>query len=71
MESLKFSGRIRLRTELREDGFFVVTSPDLPGLLLCGDDVDVLIEQAQEVIGGLFKLNHGMDVDVVRPTKIP
>jgi len=56
-------GQHIVNIDYREGGFFVITSQTIPGLLLCGRDKDILISQVSDVIKGLFKLNHNVDIN--------
>lgn len=47
-----------------KDGTFHAHSPDLTGLHVCGTDLDEVDADVPRVIQRLFKLNHGLDVEV-------
>ena len=64
MATKSYSCVIKVDEELREGEFWVLTSEDLPGLLLSGRDLDALRADTPEVIKQLFKMNYDMDVSV-------
>lgn len=66
MASTNYSTVIQVDVDMKPDGLYVLTSKDLPGLLLAGDNVDDLYCDTPDVIKGLYKLNYGMDVEVRR-----
>ena len=47
-----------------EGGFWTVTSKNLPGLFLGGQDLGPIRHDLPEAIKALFKLNYEMDVEV-------
>ena len=47
-----------------DDGFWNITSPNLPGLFLAGKDLTKLMEDVPYVIQTLFLLNYKMRVEV-------
>ena len=55
---------IRTIQEQKEDGFWTITSEDLPGLFLAGKDLFSISAEVPEAIKMLFSLNHNMAVDV-------
>lgn len=64
---------ITTKTVLREECYWVITSNDLPGLLLSGKDLKKLVIDMPNVIKSLFKMNFGADVrvfKVISPTEI-
>ena len=64
MTSKTYTSVVRVREEMREGKFWMVTSEDLPELLLAGKNLDLLRKDVPNVIKMLFKLNCGMDVEV-------
>lgn len=64
MANSDYVGIVRVKEDLRKDGNWVLTSKDLPGLLLCGNDVNELREDTPTAIKALYKLNYDMDVVV-------
>jgi hypothetical protein len=64
MGEKSYVGIISVKQEIREGGFCVVTSDDLPGLLLCGKKPDELASDIPKAISLLFRLNYGMNVNV-------
>lgn len=64
MANTHFTYLINVEADFREGEYFVLTSPQLPGLLLSGKDINALREDVPNVIKGLFSLNYKMDVDV-------
>jgi len=68
-----YSCVITSKAVLREGGYWVITSNDLPGLLLSGKDLHKLVVDIPNVIKALFKNNFGEDVRVlktIRPDEI-
>ena len=55
---------IAVKEELRIGGYWVITSSDLPGLLLAGKDITALREDIPVAIKQLFLLNYDMNVFV-------
>ena len=64
MGNKSYVGIVSVQHEAREGGYWVVTSQDLPGLLLCGKKPEKLASDIPKAISLLFKLNYGMSVDV-------
>jgi len=64
MATDKYSSVIRVVGALKDDGNWLMKSNDLPGLLLCGKDLNKLYNDIPGVIKTLFKLNYDMTVDV-------
>lgn len=57
---------------IRQDGgYWVVSSDELPGLLLCGKVLKKLIEDVPNSIRLLFKLNYKMEVDIIAAADDP
>ncbi len=52
----------------RQDGWYVATSQDLDGLIVCHQSLLKLTQEIPACIKALFKANHGMDVDVEEMT---
>lgn len=52
------------------DGIFYVNSNDIPGLHLCGRDLESLAIDTLEAIKVLYKKNKGLDV-IVKPAADP
>lgn len=48
----------------RENGWYVATSADLEGLIVCHQNRGTLAQEIPLCIKQIFKLDHGMDVDV-------
>lgn len=67
----KYAGTVKIGSELKEGGYWVVESDDLPGLVLCGKVLKKLIADVPNAIKMLFKLNYGMEVDVNPATSDP
>ncbi len=67
MASSNYAGIVNITVDNRE-GFWLLTSEDLPGFLLCGEDLNALGRDTPNVIKGLFRLNYGMEVEVVAAT---
>jgi hypothetical protein len=44
---------------------FALTSTDVPGLLLAGSDLPLLLKDVPAAIKLLYKLNYGMNIKVV------
>ncbi|MCK4710092.1 MAG: hypothetical protein KAU21_15845 [Gammaproteobacteria bacterium] len=73
MASCNYASVIRVQEELREGHFWVITSDDLAGLLLCGKEIKKLRADIPSAIKMLFKANYDMDVDVkalAEPAKV-
>jgi hypothetical protein len=49
----------------RKDGYVFANSKDVPGLHLCSQDPQVVAQSIIPAIKMLFKLNRGLDVEVV------
>ena len=49
----------------KKKGYHILTSPDLAGFLLCGKNLQRLIDDIPESVKLLFKLNHNLDVKSV------
>ena len=64
MANTHFTYLINIDVDFREGEYFVLTSSQLPGLLLSGKDINALREDVPNVIKSLFSLNYKMDVDV-------
>jgi hypothetical protein len=62
MGSISYS--IRIDEKLQEGGFWSLTSDNLPGLFLAGQDLPALRNELPDVIKKLFELNYSMDVEV-------
>ena len=52
------------------DGYLHVTSKQVLGLHLCGPDSEAVLADVIPAIKTLFKLNHGLDVEVVPETEL-
>lgn len=59
---------IELRFDMRA-GYLYVSSPDVPGLHLCGKNHMVVLGDVIPAVKGLLKLNRGWDVEVVPETE--
>lgn len=55
---------ITIRVEYHPDGYWAISSKDLPGLMLAGRDIGPLVEDVPAAIKLLYKLNYQMDVEV-------
>jgi hypothetical protein len=55
---------------VQRSGYLYVTSPDVPGLHLCGSDFRAVCDDVIPAVKTLFKLNRGIEVDVVPETEI-
>jgi len=62
MEQTVYPAIVRLDVKLRDGDFWVITSEDLPGLLLCGKDWKQLFSDVPPAIETLFELNYGLKV---------
>lgn len=49
----------------RDNGFFAITSKNVPGLVLGGTDLFALLKDVPAAIALLFKLNYDLNVRVV------
>lgn len=58
---------IELRFAMRE-GFLHVTSEQVPGLHLCSDDFQAVIDDVIPAVKALFHYNRGVDVEVLPAT---
>jgi hypothetical protein len=70
MASETYTSVVRVREELREGKFWMLTSEDMPELLLGGKNLDLLRKDVPNVIKMLFKLNSNIDVEI-RPNVKP
>jgi len=61
---------VNIDVDRREGDYWVLTSEDLPGFLMCGKDRYALGEDIPNVIKGLFRHNYGKDVSVILIDKI-
>lgn len=48
----------------RENGWYIATSPDLKGLIVCHQSHAKFAQEIPLCIKVLFKANHGIDVEV-------
>lgn len=64
MATSSYTKLIRISLCVHEDAHFTLTSEDLPEMFLAGKDVRQLLDDAPNVIKGLYRLNYGMDVEV-------
>ena len=64
MASCNYTSVISVCEERRDGGFWVLTSENLAGLLLCGKDLKKLRLDVPAAIKMLFKMNYEMDVEV-------
>jgi len=62
MAETGYSLIVRLEAKLREGNYWVLTSGNLPGLLLCGKDRQKLFDDVPQAIEQLFLLNYEMEV---------
>ena len=46
------------------DGYFYAASPDVPGLHVCGQTLEEMMDSAMLAVKELFKVNRKMDVRV-------
>jgi len=54
----------RTKIEYREGGYWVITSDEVPGMLMAGKDPRSLYADIPNVIKMLYKLNYQLDVQV-------
>ncbi|MBT2299300.1 hypothetical protein J7E70_02380 [Variovorax paradoxus] len=47
------------------DGWHIFDSEDLPGLYVASRDAEQAFNNVGQVIEGLFKLDHGIDIQIV------
>lgn len=64
MTGLQKSFLIYTTQKQKEDGFWTITSDELPGLFLAGKDLFSISAEVPEAIKLLFSLNYNMSVDV-------
>ena len=64
--SSSYTCTIRVEEAFMEGGYWMFTSQDLPGLLLCGKDKHFLRDDVPAVIKMLFRENYSMEVEVRR-----
>jgi len=57
---------IRVIEKLCEGRYWVITSPELPGFLLSGKDLDVLRNSIPDTIEKLMRLNSRIEVEVIK-----
>lgn len=70
MANCKYATRLGVEHRF-VDGAWLITSKDLPGLFLAGDDMDRLQSEIPEAIKLLFKLNYDMAVQVCPMSPAP
>lgn len=63
MAQCKYVGVISVQREYR-DGAWILTSENLPGLFLAGDDLKAIRADIPAAIKLLYSLNYAMDVNV-------
>lgn len=51
-------------TMRKDNGWYIATSPDLAGLVVCHQDYVKFVQEIPACIKLLFKADRGMDVDV-------
>lgn len=51
-------------TMKRENGWYIATSPDLEGFIVCHQNFIIFTQEIPICIKMLFKADHGMEVDV-------
>lgn len=51
-------------TMRRENGWYIATSPDLDGFIVCHQNFITFTQEIPACIKVLFKANHNMEVDV-------
>lgn len=59
-------GIVRIMIEEKQDHCYCISSKDMPGLHLAGENVEKLLHDIPGSIELLFELNHGMKVRVGR-----
>lgn len=64
MGNSRYVGVVSVESTMRDGGYWVVKSEELPGLLLSGKVLPKLMADVPNVIKSLFKLNYGMDIEV-------
>ena len=62
---------VNVQLERKDGGYWVVSSKELPGLLLSGKLLKKLIGDIPNAIKILFKLNYEMDVEVKMSSEHP
>ena len=62
MVSYNYTSVINVHEERREGGYWILTSDDLAGLLLCGKDLKKLRSDVPAAIKMLLKLNSKIEV---------
>lgn len=55
----------------RVDGSYAIVSDELPGLFLAGADLDALMASVPEAIKTLYRLDCGMEVQVLPVGELP
>jgi predicted RNase H-like HicB family nuclease len=64
LASSSYASLININVEYDRQGHWVLSSKDLPGLLLSGKQLDALFNDVPNAIKLLYKLNYQMDVTV-------
>ncbi len=64
MASCNYAAVIRVDETFRKGGYWLLTSNDLPGFVLCGKDIKTLRDDVPAAIKILVKANYDMDVEV-------
>ncbi len=60
-----FPARIRIAlTRSRSTGIFAAESPELPGLMTVGHDIEEIEQRLPDAIKQLIKAEYGVDVEV-------
>lgn len=63
MENCDYVGVVRVHGEY-QDSAWVITSENLPGFFLAGEDLERLRADVPTTIQMLYRLNYGMEVEV-------
>lgn len=64
MTSSSYTTLINISLEHDKQGLWVLTSKDLPGLLLAGKELENLFNDVPNAIKLLYQVNYGMNVSV-------
>ena len=64
MANNTYSNIINIKEKLHQGAHWTITSANLPGLFLGGKDLKALRNDIPIAIKSLYRMNHGMDVEV-------
>jgi hypothetical protein len=59
-----YSYLVKIKEDYKEGGYYMLTSPNLPGFFMGGKNIKKLRTDVPSVIKILFKLNYQLDVHV-------